>query len=118
MLAEAVKRSISDSNIVLVDCVTVWLSNLLFEWRSDDEMQLERKAREQAGGLIEASRSGHVISVTNEVGSGIVPESLVARQFRDLQGFVNQQLAQAADAVHLVVSGIPLQIKPALRRAV
>jgi adenosylcobinamide kinase / adenosylcobinamide-phosphate guanylyltransferase len=111
-VAEAADRHASGANIILIDCLTVWISNLLFEWRNDDPLTVERKAHEQIAELVSISKRGHVIAVTNEVGSGIVPESDVARQFRDIQGFINQQVAKAADAVYLLVSGIPLRIKP------
>jgi adenosylcobinamide kinase/adenosylcobinamide-phosphate guanylyltransferase len=110
-VADAVGRSTPTSTLILIDCITIWLSNLLFEWRSETESQVEENAREQVSRLVEASRTAQLIAVTNEVGSGIVPDSAVARQFRDLQGFVNQQLAQSADSVYLVVSGIPVRIK-------
>jgi adenosylcobinamide kinase/adenosylcobinamide-phosphate guanylyltransferase len=111
---EAAARHVPQTDIVFIDCLTVWLSNLLFEWRHHELTTIEARAREQAAQLICASKHGNIIAVTNEVGSGIVPESAVARQFRDIQGLVNQQIAHAADAVYLVVSGIPMQIKPTL----
>jgi len=111
-VAEVAGRHASNTDIVLIDCLTVWFSNLLFEWRNDAPHTIERKAQEQIAELISISKRGNVIAVTNEVGSGIVPESFVARQFRDIHGFINQRVAQAADAVYLLVSGIPLRIKP------
>ena len=111
-VADVAGRHASSTNVVLIDCLTVWFSNLLFEWRNDDPLLVERKTHEQVAKLISISKRGNVIAVTNEVGSGIVPESRVARQFRDIQGFINQQVAEAADAVYLLVSGIPLLIKP------
>lgn len=113
-VAEAVSRCAGGADFVLIDCITLWVSNLLFDWRDSDENELESKVRQQVSSLVRASQgSVNVIAVTNEVGSGIVPESAVARHFRDLQGFVNQQLAQSADRVYLVVSGIPMSLKPA-----
>jgi adenosylcobinamide kinase/adenosylcobinamide-phosphate guanylyltransferase len=108
-----VRSHASKSDFVLIDCLTLWLSNLLFEWRKNDATTVERKACEQARELAEASNQGTVIAVTNEVGSGIVPESSLARQFRDLQGLVNQQIARAAETVYLLTSGLPIRIKPA-----
>ncbi|MBV9267726.1 MAG: bifunctional adenosylcobinamide kinase/adenosylcobinamide-phosphate guanylyltransferase, partial [Acidobacteriaceae bacterium] len=99
------------TEVVLVDCLTLWLSNLLYEWRDDDTATLQRKAREQTAEFTDACNSGKVIAVTNEVGSGIVPESALARRFRDVHGFMNQQMARAAAEVYLLVSGIPLRIK-------
>lgn len=110
-LPDAVNRT--RSRVVLIDCVTVWLSNLLFEWRDQGQDEIERRSREAVSLLIASAQGRHVLAVSNEVGFGIVPDSPVGRQFRDLQGFVNQQLAAAANTVYLVVSGIPLRIKPA-----
>jgi adenosylcobinamide kinase/adenosylcobinamide-phosphate guanylyltransferase len=109
---DVVRAHASGSDFILIDCLTLWLSNLLFEWRDSDPATVERRACEEARELTEASTQGRVIAVTNEVGSGIVPESSVARQFRDIQGLINQQIARAADAVYLLACGIPMQIKP------
>jgi adenosyl cobinamide kinase/adenosyl cobinamide phosphate guanylyltransferase len=102
----------SGSDFILIDCLTLWLNNLILEWRNDSFAALEAKAYAQAEALITATRHTRVVAVTNEVCSGIVPEPPLARQFRDLQGFVNQQMARAADAVYLLTCGIPMRIKP------
>jgi adenosylcobinamide kinase/adenosylcobinamide-phosphate guanylyltransferase len=107
----AVAKHSASVDFVVVDCLTVWLSNLLYEWRVYEMAAVQQKTMQQADELITASRTGKVIAVTNEVGSGIVPESPLARRFRDLQGFMNQRIARAADNVYLVVSGIPLPVK-------
>lgn len=88
----------------LVDCVTLWLTNLLLagrDWRAE------------AAALVEAlpAQRSPVIFVTNEVGMGIVPDNALARAFRDAAGTVNQALAAAADEVQLVVSGLPMKVK-------
>ena len=90
---------------VVVDCLTLWLSNQLLA----DEAAVERECRR----LIEcaAAAPSPVLLVTNEVGCGIVPENALARQFRDLAGKLNQQAAQAANEVHWMVFGIPLKVK-------
>jgi len=93
---------------VLVDCITLWISNLLEEGLGDEEIL--QRARHLADFL---PSSGHrIIIVTNEVGWGIVPPSPLGRRFRDLAGTVNQILARASDEVFLMVSGLPLRIKP------
>jgi adenosylcobinamide kinase/adenosylcobinamide-phosphate guanylyltransferase len=107
----AVARAVRQAEFVLLDCVTIWLSNLLFEWRDIDAIAIERQALAQADALVAASADGQVIAVTNEVGSGLVPDTPVGRVFRDVQGIVNQHLARAASAVYLVTSGIPLRLK-------
>jgi adenosylcobinamide kinase/adenosylcobinamide-phosphate guanylyltransferase len=90
---------------VVVDCLTLWLSNLLFA----DEVAVERECLR----LVEcaAAAPSPVLLVTNEVGCGIVPENALARQFRDLAGKLNQQAAQAANEVHWMVFGMPLKVK-------
>ena len=89
----------------LVDCLTLWLSNLMqdeLDWRTEGD----RLARSLA-----AQRSP-VVLVTNEVGGGIVPENAIARAFRDAAGTLNQTIAEAVDEVYLAVSGYPLKVKP------
>jgi adenosyl cobinamide kinase/adenosyl cobinamide phosphate guanylyltransferase len=91
---------------VLVDCLTLWLSNLMLA-NSDIDAAVARleQALEQT--------YGPVVLVANEVGSGVVPENALARRFRDLQGQLNQRLAARADRVVLVVAGLPLFVKGA-----
>jgi adenosylcobinamide kinase/adenosylcobinamide-phosphate guanylyltransferase len=96
---------------VLLDCVTLWMSNLLL----DDDRFDERAAEEHARELVEKARGvpgTTVIVVTNEVGSGVVPETALGRRFRDVAGRANEVIARAADEVYFMVSGIPLRIKP------
>jgi adenosylcobinamide kinase/adenosylcobinamide-phosphate guanylyltransferase len=109
-VAGAVARS-ADSDFILLDCLTVWLSNFCWERRDGDPELLEQAAADEISRLAAAAQRSHVIVVTNEVGSGIVPEHAVARFFRDVHGLVNQQLARAADQVYHVVAGIPVAIK-------
>lgn len=91
---------------VLLDCLTLWLSNLLL---FSDCGNHEEKIDELCGVLPELSYP--VIIVSNEVGSGIVPENALARRFRDLAGFANQRVAEASQSVTLVVAGLPLKLK-------
>ncbi len=89
---------------LLVDCMTLWLSNrLLAHADMDGEMHAVAAALDR--------RTGPLVLVSNEVGSGIVPDNALARRFRDLQGQLNQTLAACAPRVVLVVAGIPLMIK-------
>ena len=92
---------------VLVDCVTLWLSNLLLG--SEEPGRLLDKVQRLADTA--QTLTTPLILVTNEVGMGIVPENRLARIFRDLAGEANELLAAAADEVHLAVSGIPLRLK-------
>jgi adenosylcobinamide kinase/adenosylcobinamide-phosphate guanylyltransferase len=102
-------------NVLLVDCVTLWVNNLMYAAgaRSQElgEAEIARKCRE----ILDAARacSGSVILVTNEVGMGIVPASAAARCFRDLVGRANQEIAQQSDAVTLMCCGIPRELKNA-----
>ncbi len=99
-------RIIADTkfDVLLVDCLTLWLSNLMFANRDCDA---------ETDALIKASQAGAgtVIFVTNEVGSGIVPDNALAREFRDRAGFLNQRIAAIADEVYLLAFGQALRIK-------
>ena len=97
----------SRADVVVVDCLTLWISNLLMTRRSDEEILAE------ARGLADAMAGAPfaTIVVTDEVGAGIVPENAMARRFRDLLGWTNQTLAQAAERVLLMVAGYPLRVK-------
>ena len=90
---------------VVVDCLTLWLSNLLFAGEAAVEREFLRLIK------CAAVAPPPVLLVTNEVGCGIVPENTLARQFRDLAGKLNQQAAEAAREVHWMVFGIPLKVK-------
>ena len=92
---------------VLMDCLTLWLSNLL-GFEENHPAILNRVDR-----LVEAARnySHPVIIVSNEVGGGIVPMNPLARQFRDLAGAANQRVAASADEVYLAVAGLELKLK-------
>jgi adenosyl cobinamide kinase/adenosyl cobinamide phosphate guanylyltransferase len=89
---------------VLIDCLTLWLSNLML---AGADIDAETARLEQA---LDAAKAP-VIVVANEVGSGIVPEHALGRKFRDLQGVLNQRIAARADRVVLVVAGLPLVLK-------
>lgn len=88
----------------LVDCLTLWLSNL---------MHAERSWENEASRLVEALRrqTSPVVLVSNEVGLGIVPDNALARRFRDAAGILNQMVARAADEVEFVVAGLPMRVK-------
>jgi adenosylcobinamide kinase/adenosylcobinamide-phosphate guanylyltransferase len=93
------------TGIVVVDCLTMWLSN----WMLRDETHLEP----QIESLCSTFRTAdcHVRAITNEVGSSIVPDNPLARRFRDWSGVMNQRVAKTADRVYLMVCGIPTQVK-------
>ncbi len=111
-IGKAVERA-RECDFILLDCLTIWLSNLLWERRGEtSEDGWRREASVQLADLARAAGAASLVVVTNEVGGGVVPENEVARRFRDLQGWVNQDAAALADTVYLVVAGIPLRIKP------
>jgi adenosylcobinamide kinase/adenosylcobinamide-phosphate guanylyltransferase len=115
-LADAVDRAASEADAVLVDCLTIWLSNLFWEHRGGKPQQVEDAVRSELQRIIASARTCHVILVSNELGCGTVPEPAVTRAFRDAQGLLNQWAAEAADEVILTVAGIPLYLKTAPQR--
>jgi adenosylcobinamide kinase/adenosylcobinamide-phosphate guanylyltransferase len=108
-LALAITTAQDNCNVILVDCITLWLTNLLEE-NLDNEAILERV--DLLCQVVQLARIP-VILVTNETGWSIVPENPLARRFRDLAGLVNQRLAQTVTKVILCVAGIPVTIKDA-----
>ena len=111
-IADAVILQAPRTDFILLDCLTLWLSNFCAEHRHLSAEELELAASKEVARLFVPSACSHLVVVTNEVGSGIVPDSPVGRLFRDLQGLVNQQVAGEADFVYQTVAGIPLRIKP------
>ncbi|ACK50724.1 Adenosylcobinamide kinase [Methylocella silvestris BL2] len=104
-LVAALLREARPGRIVLIDCATLWLSNLLLR-----DADCAAATAELAASL--ARLEGPCIFVSNEVGGGIVPENALARAFRDAQGTLNQALAEACGAVVQICAGLPLQLKP------
>jgi adenosyl cobinamide kinase/adenosyl cobinamide phosphate guanylyltransferase len=106
-LAEAVRRAVAKSDCVVVDCITLWLSNLLLAGKTESEIGAEIKKLCKTVTRPKAL----VVVVSNEVGQGIVPADPLTRQFRDLQGKANQMLAAKTGEVYLMAAGIALKIK-------
>ncbi len=108
---EALQRT-SEADIVIVDCLTLFVSNWLL--RYENEHECEQFVRRITRDFLELARSRQqtIICVSNEAGLGVVPETRLGRIFRDLLGRVNQDFAAAADEVYLLVAGLPLQLKP------
>ena len=94
----------ADAPVLLVDCLTLWLSNLMHHER---DVEAESDALCKSLGRFE----GEVILVSNEVGLGLVPETPLGRAFRDAQGRLNQRVAAACDVVEFVAAGLPLRLK-------
>ena len=107
-LGEAVRSLPGDLEAAIVDCLTVWLGNLM-HYYGEDEAGLGARVEELIAALREPPCD--LVVVTNELGMGIVPDNELARRFRDLAGWLNQDVAELADEVVLVVSGIPLTLK-------
>jgi adenosylcobinamide kinase/adenosylcobinamide-phosphate guanylyltransferase len=112
-VAGAIAAAARERDFVLLDCLTVWLSNFCWEHREESDGEIEAGALAEVARVTEAAAASDVVLVTNEVGCGLVPESPVGRLFRDLQGWVNQEAARAAERVVQVVAGIPVEIKTA-----
>jgi adenosylcobinamide kinase / adenosylcobinamide-phosphate guanylyltransferase len=117
-LPECVGALALDVNVCLIDCLSLWISNMLLADSSKDLAlssceELVHKRVLSLLAAIEAKPSTVFIVVTNEVGSGIVPENKLARTFRDLLGIANQDIALAAGEVWLSCVGLQLRLKPA-----
>lgn len=109
LLTELSARSESPGvDVVLIDCLTLWLSNLLVDGASEAAVQTELDALEAAI----AAAPYHVVMVTNEVGLGLVPPNPLGRSFRDLAGLVHTRLAAGADEVYLGAMGLLLRLRP------
>lgn len=107
-LAGVIGREAAANRVLVVDCLTLWLSNTMFA-ASDTGGDVEAEIERLTGAF--AAAAGPVILVSNEVGLGIVPENALARRFRDLQGRLNRRVASVADRVTLVVAGLEITAK-------
>ena len=105
-LSNALLESAEDNRCVVVDCLTLWVSN----WICKDEEEAFIKEREAFMQALQNS-SGKIVLVSNEVGWGIVPDNALSRRFRDTAGRLHQDIAKIAMSVTLVVAGIPMHIK-------
>lgn len=97
--------------VVLVDCLTLWLSNMLLQREQQDDA--EQRCMERVGVLAGVLRrfQGDIVLVTNEVGYGVVPPTPLGRRFRDICGRMNQEIAIVSEQVFLVTAGIPVELK-------
>lgn len=111
-LGEAVERSTSFAETIVVDCLTIWLGNLFWEYRNDPGC-IEGIVGSQVRRIVAAGGSSRIFLVSNEVGCGTVPEAALTRAFRDTNGLMNQWVAEAADEVILSVAGLPQYLKGA-----
>ncbi len=106
-VASVLKDVGNKCEVVIVDCLTLLLSNLLLA--DSNDRQIEKGVRQIAS--VSSKVGCTTIVVSNEVGSGIVPENQLGRRFRDIAGFANQVVARCADEVYLMVSGVPMKVK-------
>jgi adenosylcobinamide kinase/adenosylcobinamide-phosphate guanylyltransferase len=104
-LVSALENECRHDRVVLVDCLTLWLSNLLF---ADKDIPVETKRLCS----VLKDLQGPCVFVSNEVGMGIVPENRLSRSFRDVQGRLNQDMAQGCRQVVFVAAGLPILMKP------
>ena len=105
-LAEAIRVNAAEGATLVVDCLTLWLSNLMHH-----ERDVAVETEELLAAL--AAAPGRVVLVSNEVGMGLVPVNALGRDFRDAQGRLNQRIAGVADHVEFVAAGLPLVLKGA-----
>ena len=108
LVGDAILNCVGKFDTILVDCLTLWASNLMELECQDTQLILDHAVR-----LVDALRQvrASVILVSNEVGGGIVPQNEMARSYRDILGAINQRVAAVADEVVLMVAGCPLVIK-------
>ena len=104
---ERIKEFKETADVILVDCLTLWISNLLCS--GYDEHRIKKRVERLQTALCRPGCPAFLVS--NEVGCGVVPENTLSRAFRDLAGYANQQTAKTADSVVWMVSGIPVEIK-------
>ncbi|MBU1855587.1 MAG: bifunctional adenosylcobinamide kinase/adenosylcobinamide-phosphate guanylyltransferase [Verrucomicrobia bacterium] len=105
-IAKIIRRGVPGTDGILVDCLTIWLSNVLLK---EGRGAFARRRDELVKALHQARQD--VILVANEVGMGVVPEYALGRTFRDLAGWLNQSMAKEADTVVFVAAGLPLVLK-------
>lgn len=108
-IVDKIRQYGKEVEVILLDCITLWISNLLLKW--DDDTRIMEEIERLRSTIKEIGTS--MILVSNEVGMGIVPADLLSRRFRDLSGIANQKIGEASDQVIFIVSGIPLFLKGA-----
>jgi adenosylcobinamide kinase/adenosylcobinamide-phosphate guanylyltransferase len=101
--------SARDHDVILIDCLTIWIANLLVGGATPDVVE------DRIGALLQvlARRRAHVVIVSNEVGMGLVPETPLGRLFRDLTGLAHQRLSAITDELYLAAMGVLLRLRPA-----
>jgi adenosylcobinamide kinase/adenosylcobinamide-phosphate guanylyltransferase len=100
-----------DRSIILVDCLTLWLSNWLLHYEHEEDPESHVMGKIDQLTTVLSAISSDIILVTNEVGDSIVPEYSLGRMFRDLAGTMNQRVASVSQQVFLVTAGLPIELK-------
>ena len=103
-MVDALSQSAYDGRIILVDCLTLWVTNLMMA-----EANVDTELRGLVAYLTETPVP--IVFVSNEVGQGVIPENRMAREFVDLSGLVHQEIARAANHVYFVTAGLPQKLK-------
>ncbi|GAA4278268.1 bifunctional adenosylcobinamide kinase/adenosylcobinamide-phosphate guanylyltransferase [Aquimarina mytili] len=103
-------KVIQDKSVVVIDCVTLWLTNFFVDTKNDIELSLSQ-AKNEFDKLLE--KDATIIIISNEIGMGVHAATEIGRKFTELQGWMNQHIAKHADKAILMVSGIPVEIKNA-----
>ncbi len=107
-IVQTIQNMGDQCNLILIDCLTLWLSNLLHLYDGDGKKVMENLEAL----IIQLEKTdSNIIVVSNEVGLGIVPDNPLARRFRDITGLANQRLAEIADEVTFVIAGRPMRLK-------
>ena len=104
-LARALRKAAAHHDVILVDCLTLWITNLLMA-----NADVAQHVSELGAALVEIE-TAKIVLVSNEVGLGIVPDNAMARTFRDLAGSAHQRLAEICDDVYFIVAGLPMVLK-------
>ena len=106
-IVRVIEEEQGNAGVILVDCITLWITNLFMAEQGEDEILEFVEAFADAA----AASSTPIVTVSNEVGMGIVPDNALSRKFRDIQGAANQRIAARAHNVIFTVSGIPMVVK-------
>ncbi len=121
-VGKSILESLGNSRLVLIDCLTLLVSNAIGPFLSPDgadidEAKAEEAVAQETHGILRCIQAAEAefIIVTNEVGLGLVPDNKLGRAYRDLLGKANQQIATAADDVYFMISGLPLRVKHSFR---
>lgn len=112
-LADVFKNENSNYDVILIDCLTLWINNILYASEKKQQTVDDYLIKILCHKWLESASKfdGNIICVTNEVGLGIVPDNTLARKYRDLVGTCNQYIGKRAEQVVLVSCGVPLYIK-------